>query len=84
MISVLKHEESIVIRCSKSEYINIDKIKGIVKTIKRIDKSNDSPCTIVIKSLEEIRFTLHGEQFYNRLMKSNVLSTSRINYIYED
>ncbi|MBV6486025.1 MAG: hypothetical protein KFKLKKLM_02656 [Flavobacteriales bacterium] len=84
MISVLKNEESIVVRCSEGEYITIDKIKGIVKTIKKIDKSNNSPCNIIIKSISDVRFTLHGERFYERISNSHLFTNSRIRICLEE
>lgn len=84
MISVLKNEDAIIVRCSNGEYINVDKIKGIAKTIKKIDKSNNSPCNIIIKSINNVRFTLHGERFYERIFKAKFLNNSRITVGFED
>jgi hypothetical protein len=84
MISVFKNEDSIVVRCTNGEYINIDKIKGIVKTIKKIDKSNNSPCNIIIKSINDVRFTLNGERFYERISNSKILANSRITVGFEE
>lgn len=84
MISVSRNENEIVVRCSKDEYINIDKIKGIVKTIKKIDRSNVSPCRITIKSMNKIQFSWHGERFFERISKSRILANSRITIGYED
>jgi len=84
MISVFKNEDSIVVRCTNCEYITIDKIKGIVKTIKKIDKSNNSPCNIVIKSIDDVRFTLHGERFFERISNSRIFDNSRITVGYEE
>lgn len=84
MISVFKNEDSIIVRCTNCEYITIDKIKGIVKTIKKIDKTNNSPCNIVIKSIDDVRFTLNGERFFERISKSRLLATSRITLGFEE
>lgn len=84
MISVFRSEDEIVVRCSEGEYINVDKIKGIAKTIKKIDKSNNSPCKIIIKSINDVRFTLTGELYYHRIINSSILKTSRINIGYEE
>lgn len=78
MISVLKNHDKIVVNCSNSEYITIQKVKEIVKTIKKIDRSNNSPSKIIITSFKDIRFTLQGERFYNRIVKSKMAVNSRI------
>lgn len=83
MISVLKNQDKIMVNCSNSEYITIQKVKEIVKTIKKIDKRNDLPCNITIKSIEEINFTLQGERFFNRIIKSRQLKNSRITLSYQ-
>jgi hypothetical protein len=64
--------------------INIEKIKGIVKTIKKIDNSNDAPCRIIIKSMDRIQFSWNGERFFERIYKSIILANSRITVGYED
>lgn len=84
MISVSKNESSIVVRCTNGEYINIDKIKGIIKTIKKINKSNESPCRVIIKSIDKIQFSWHGERFFERISKSGILTTSRVTLGYEE
>lgn len=76
MISVVKNEDEIVVRCSNGEYITIDKIKGIVKTIKKMDNSNDSPYRVIIKSVDKIQFSWGGERFFERIYKSIILTTS--------
>ena len=83
MISVYKNQEKIIVTCSTSEYITIQKIKEVVKTIKKIDKSNNLPCSIIIKSVEKINFTLKGELFFNRIIKSRLFINSRISISYQ-
>lgn len=83
MISVFRNHDNIVVNCSNGEYISIQKIKEIVKTIKKIDKSNNLPCNIIIKSVEEINFTLQGERFFNRIINSQRLINSRITLSYQ-
>jgi hypothetical protein len=83
MISVFRNENEIVVRCS-NELINIEKIKGIVKTIKKIDKNNESPCKVIVKSMNKIQFSWHGERFFERISKSRILANSRITVGYED
>lgn len=78
MISVIKNNNEIAVSCSSNEVITIDKIKGIVKTIKKIDNKIDSPCNVSIKSFKEINFTLHGELFFKRILNSNLMVSPRL------
>ncbi len=82
MITVLKNNNEIIVRCT-NEFINIQKIKEVVKTIRKIDRSNNSPCRIIIKSLDGIRFTLQGERFFERISSLRSLKASRIKIGYE-
>ena len=70
MISIYKNIDEvseIIVRCSKSERLDILKIKGIVHTIRKIDKHNSQPCKIMVKGYSNMQFTRTGEQFYKRV-----------------
>ena len=47
MITVLKHNQEIIIICSKKEVLSIKKIRETIKTIKQINKTNKYSCKIV-------------------------------------
>ena len=87
MISIYKNSDKlseIIFRCTPSEKLDTTKIKGIIKTIKRIDKNNLDPCQIVIKEIDNVKFTKTGEEFYKRLKRRSILDSSRISLFFED
>ncbi len=84
MISVFKNTNEIIVRCTSSDMLNIEKIKGIIKTIKKIDSNNHQPCQIVIKEAHNILFTKTGEEFYNRILrKRSLFDGGRTNICFE-
>lgn len=82
MVGVWKLESEIRIVTSDN-FIDTLTIKNIAKTIKKIDKTNNSPCKIVLKPLVEIRFTKRGELFFERVVKLINSSNSRVSISYE-
>ena len=79
MISIFKNTNEIIVRCTSSEMINVEKIKEVIKTIKRIDSNNQQPCQIVIKDIHNIQFTKTGEQFYNCILRRRIFDNGRTN-----
>lgn len=83
MISVFKNTNEIIVRCTSSDMLNIEKIKGIIKTIKKIDSNNQHPCQVIIKDVDNILFTKTGEQFYNRILRRRFFDGNRTNICFE-
>ena len=87
MISIYKNSEKIseiIVRCSSSEKLDTTKIKGIIQTINRIDKNNQVFCQIIIKEIDNVKFTKTGEEFYKRLNRRKILDSSRVSVFFEE
>jgi len=87
MISIYKNSDrysEIIVRCTSSEKLDTTKIKGIIQTINRIDKNNQDPCQIIIKEIDNVKFTKTGEEFYKRLNRRKIIESSRVSVFYEE
>lgn len=82
MISVLKNNNEIIVRCSKNELLSISQIKEIVKTIKRINQHSNHPCTIVVKSIKDVNFSARGKVFFSYIERGYM--SNRIAFVYEN
>ncbi len=79
MISVQKNNGEIIVRCSKSELLSVNKIKEIVQTIRRVNNDKSLPCTIILKSMKNFQFTEKGYVFYNKI-KQRYTSFSKVSF----
>lgn len=79
MISVQKSNGKIIVVCSKRELLNVMKIKEIVQTIKRVNNNENVPCTIILKSMRDFRFSEKGSVFYHKI-KQRYTSFNKISF----
>jgi len=72
MITVLKKDNSeILVLSSKNENIDVGKIRTTYQTIKRINKGKTNPLNIVIRSLEDLQFTVDAKRLFDRIAIQN-------------
>lgn len=77
-------EGEIIVNCSPSERLDTNMVKGIINTIKKIDKINMDPCKVVFKNGEGLNFTKSGEHYYNRLRRRKILDSTRVSVFFEE
>lgn len=83
MITVLKHNQEIIIICSKKEIVSIKKIRETIKTIKQINKTNKYSCKIMIRAFSNIYFTPTGKLFFNKIIMSSNFVNNDIIVVHE-
>lgn len=68
MITVLKkNHDEILVLSSKNENVDIVKVKDVVNTIRRINNGQEGPLNIVVRSIENLNFTIDAKRYFDKI-----------------